>query len=189
MVNLRKIPCRFVGGSLTMVAALAVLPFAAADTPATITLDVKGVEVGHKETMTNRSDFGGYATNDDQSRAIEIKLQAIGVDQSRPVNVQIWWIGEAFGSTKLVLLHKETVTKNVSNRTPQVWQSESGAVKSHDMNLRRLRVRKQSGTRIAGWLVEADGDGIHSVMASEANIRDLAGSETLKAMEQAPEQK
>ena len=183
---------RIIRPRLAVVAALVLFPFlrtAPAITPATITLDVKSASTGHNEKMTNRSNFGSYATNDEQSRAITITLQSIGVDQPRPVTVQIWWIGQVFGSTKLVLLHKETVTKNVSNNTPQVWQSESGEVKSHDMNLRRLRVRKQSGTRIAGWLVEAEGDGIHSIVASESNIRDLAGSEALKAMEQAPEQK
>jgi len=180
----------FLRRSLTMTAAVALfafLPAASAVTPATITLDVKSVSAGHTEAIPYRNRLGSYDVKDDQSRKIEISLQAIGVDQPRPMNVQIWWIGQVFGSTKLVVLHKDSVVKNVANATPAVWQSESGEVKSRDRNLRGIHYRKQTGSRISGWLVEADGGDIHLIKASDANLRALAGTEELKAMEKAAE--
>jgi hypothetical protein len=150
---------------------------------------VKSISAGHKESNPYRNGVGSYVTKNEQSRAIELTLRAIGVDQPSPVSVQIWWIGQVFGTTKMIVLRKETISKNVSNGTPQVWQSESGEVKSQDRNLRLLHYRKQTGSRVAGWLVQADGDSIHSVVASESNLHDLAGTDALKAMEKAAEEK
>lgn len=156
---------------------------------ATVIMDVKNASATGAATTNYHSRIGSYDTSFDRERSVEVTLRAIGVEQPRPINVQIWWIGQLQGTTTHVLLHKNTTVKSVSNSTPQVWQEESGEVKGRDRNLRGIHYRKQTGARIIGWIVEADGEGVHVVQASDMTLRDLAGSQALKDMEKAAETK
>ncbi|EDY17878.1 hypothetical protein CfE428DRAFT_4617 [Chthoniobacter flavus Ellin428] len=183
-------PLRSILGVLAATIAFAFSSFTStASAAATIVLDVKTASTVGAPTTNYRSRNGSYDTSFDRERTVDVTLRAIGIDQPRPINVQIWWIGQLQGSTTKVVLHKNTTTKNVSSSAPQSWQEISGEVKGRDRNLRGIHYRKQTGARILGWIVQADGDGLHAVQASEASLQALAGTQALKDMETAAETK
>lgn len=157
--------------------------------PATVTMDVKTASSSGVPTSNFHSKIGSYDNSFDREKTVEVTLRAIGMDQPKPINVQIWWIGQLQGTTTHVVLHKNEIVKNLSSSAPQVWQESSGEVKGRDRNLRGIHYRKQTGARIIGWIAEADGDGVHVVQASESTLRDLAGTQALKDMEKAAESK
>jgi hypothetical protein len=168
---------------LAVITVLLYGPFVSADTPANIILEVKSASTtgGAKRLYESRN--GSYDTSFDRKRAVEITLRSLGVDQPRPINVQIWWIGQLSGTTTRVVLSKNATVKNVSNNLPQIWTEESTEVKGRDMNLRGIHHRTQTGARILGWIVEAEGDGFHNVQTSDPSLQDLASSPQLKEME------